>query len=72
MSSLLDIPKTNSAVATAGSDGTAIAGKVKRIDILLVTGERVADLLLVDIPDLEKEKILISFSSAASYQFVLV
>lgn len=52
VSALLDIPKADSAVATAGGDGASVASEVQRINVLLVTREGVANLLLVNIPDL--------------------
>jgi hypothetical protein len=48
----LKIPQTDTPVTAARSNDLTIAGKVKGIDVLLVTSELVLDLAAVDIPDL--------------------
>jgi hypothetical protein len=50
--SRLDVPKADSPVARTGGDGATITGEVKRVDVLLVAGERVADASRGNIPDL--------------------
>jgi hypothetical protein len=45
-----DIPEADSAISTTGSNGASIAGKVERVDILLMAGERVSDCSRSDIP----------------------
>lgn len=52
MVALFDIPEPNGTIAATGRDGTPIASEVKRVDVLLMPGEGVADLLLMDIPNL--------------------
>lgn len=47
----LNIPKPDSAIATARSNGAAITGKIQAVDILLVTSESVANLPVLDVPD---------------------
>lgn len=50
----LDIPKSNSSIATAGSDGTSIASKVERVNILLVASKGIADSTARNVPDTDK------------------
>ena len=50
---LLDIPKSDSAVAGAGGDVTTIRGEVQRVDVLLVARELVENALASNVPDLE-------------------
>ena len=50
----LQIPDPDGAIATAGCNGASVAGKVERIDVLVVARERGADLPGLDIPDLDK------------------
>lgn len=52
VAALLNVPQPDRAVATTGRNGAAVAGKVERVNVLLVAREGVADLLLVDVPDL--------------------
>lgn len=47
-----DIPKSDSSVARAGGNSATIAGKVKRVNILLVTGEVVPNSSRLYVPDL--------------------
>lgn len=46
----LDIPETNGPVTASGGDSSAVASKIERVDILLVTGESVADGSGLDVP----------------------
>lgn len=48
----LDVPQADGAITAAGCDRTAVAREVERVDVLLVAGEGVANLLLVNVPDL--------------------
>ena len=50
----LQIPDPDGPVATAGSNGAPVAGEIERVDVLVVTGERGADLSLLDVPDLDE------------------
>lgn len=49
----LDIPETNSSVATARSDSATIASEVQGVDVLLVSRKGVSDGSRSDIPDLK-------------------
>lgn len=49
---LLDVPKSDSSVATAGSDGSAVASKVQGVDVLLVSGKVVANRASLNVPNL--------------------
>lgn len=46
-----DIPQAYCPITTARRDNTAISREIKRVDILLVTREGVADCSLLDVPD---------------------
>lgn len=48
----LDIPKSYGSVAGARCDGAAVAGKVERVNILLVAREVVANSARLNVPDL--------------------
>lgn len=48
----LNIPKSYGSVAGAGRNGAAVAGKVERVDILLVAREVVANSARRNVPDL--------------------
>ena len=50
---LLNVPKTDGAVTAAGCDGTAVTREIERVDILLVAREGVADLPLMNVPNLQ-------------------
>jgi hypothetical protein len=47
-----DIPQTNGLVTTARSNVTTVAGKVQRVDILLVAAEDMLDGACSNIPNL--------------------
>lgn len=49
----LDVPDADRAVAGAGGDMASISGEVKRVDVLLVTVELIANDTLLDVPDLD-------------------
>ncbi len=49
----LNVPETNGAISTSGSDGSTIASEIQRVNVLLVSGEGVPDGALLDIPDLD-------------------
>ena len=46
----LNVPQADSAITTAGSDGTAITGKIERVDVLIVTSKCVPDASRGNIP----------------------
>ena len=46
------IPQANALVATSRSDITAVASKIERVDVLVVSGEDVSDLASANIPNL--------------------
>lgn len=48
----LEVPQTDTAVATAGSNDAAVAGKVETVNVLLVAGELVLDGAAGNVPDL--------------------
>jgi hypothetical protein len=48
----LQIPDPDGPVATARGNGASVAGEIERVNVLIVTGERGANLSLLDIPDL--------------------
>lgn len=50
---LLNVPQPDSAVARAGGNVATIRGEIQGVNVLLVTGELVEDLLGRDIPDLK-------------------
>jgi hypothetical protein len=50
----LEVPQTDTAVATARGDDAAVARKVQAVNVLLVTSELVLDGAAVDVPDLER------------------
>lgn len=49
---VMKIPKSDCSVARSGSNVSAVRGEVKRINVLVVAGELVADLLGGNIPNL--------------------
>jgi hypothetical protein len=49
---LLDVPEADGAVTGAGGDVAAVGGEVEGVDVLVVTGEAVADGFGGDVPDL--------------------
>lgn len=53
----LDVPEADRAVAGAGGDVAAIAAEVERVDVLVVAGEGVADLLGGDVPNLHESAL---------------
>ena len=48
----LDIPQSHGSVSASGGDGSSVARKVQRVDILLVAGKSVANGSRGDIPNL--------------------
>lgn len=50
----LDIPKPDCPVATARGNGAAITGEIERVNILIVTLEGVANLSLLNVPNLNQ------------------
>ena len=48
----LEVPQTDTAVATARGDDAAVARKVETVNVLLVASELVLDGAAVDVPDL--------------------
>lgn len=63
--STLDVPEPDSPVSTPGSDGASVAGNVDRVDVLIVTGEGVANRSRLDIPDLVSSRSAFSYFSFA-------
>lgn len=50
----LDVPEADGAVAGARGDVAAVGGEVQGVDVLVVAGKGVANLLGRDVPDLEQ------------------
>jgi hypothetical protein len=50
----IDVPQADRAVTTSRCNGATILGKVKRVDILLVAGECVADLARLNVPNADQ------------------
>jgi hypothetical protein len=63
----LKIPNPDGAIATAGRDGAAVAGKVEGVDVLVVASKGVADLPRLDVPDLAFELAPCSRSRGGGY-----
>lgn len=66
VSALLDIPETNGSISTARCNRATIAGKVERVNVLLVTGEGIANRSRLNVPNLRKKSQLSPCQNAFS------